>query len=153
MICFEEVSTVNQMINTYKKAIIVTLSSVAVLLSSQLYAAANCKDDTLAHRIEPVGTVCVQGEECKADEVEVVEAPKGPRSGEEIVADYCAGCHASGVMNAPVIGGNFADLAARGMPALLKSGKKGKNAMPRMGGCNDCSDEELTAAIQNMIDG
>lgn len=121
-----------------------------LLIFAAAQVAANCKS-TLEHRISPIGSICVEGEECKAEEVAVVEVAKGPRSGSEIVGDYCGGCHTTGVMNAPKIGSGFKDLGSRGVPDLLKSAKKGKNAMPRSGGCNDCSDEELTAAIQEML--
>lgn len=139
----------NPVVNSVKKLVLVAVTFSVVLVAGQINASCN---KTTAHRIEPVGSVCVEGEECKADAVEVVEAPKGPRSGEEIVGDYCAGCHATGVMNAPIAGGSFKALGSKGMASLLKVAKKGKNAMPRMGGCGDCSDEELTSAIQNMLD-
>ena len=134
----------------YVKTLFALLTFSLVMLTG--FASADCKDD-LAHRIAPVGTVCVEGEECKAEVVVVAEVPKGPRAASAIYGDYCAGCHTSGVMNAPKKGSDvWATLSAKGMPAMLAIAKKGKNAMPRMGGCNDCSDAELTAAIQHMID-
>jgi len=132
-----------------KNIFVISASFLLFTLTAQV--GANCKEDTLEHRISAVGSVCVEGEECKADTVAVAEAPKGPRSGKEIVADYCGGCHMSGVMNAPKIGSGFKALGSRGVPELVKSSQKGKNAMPRNGGCNDCSSEELTAAIQEML--
>ena len=138
-------------IKTFYSKALLALATFALVIAASL-ASADCKDD-LAHRIAPVGTVCVEGEECKAEVVVVAEAPKGPRAGSAIYGDYCTGCHASGVMNAPKTGSAaWASLSAKGMPAMLAIAKKGKNAMPRMGGCNDCSDAELTAAIQHMID-
>ena len=38
------------------------------------------------------------------------------------------------------------------MDQVLAVAKKGINAMPPMGTCMDCSDAELTAAIQHMVD-
>jgi cytochrome c5 len=38
-----------------------------------------------------------------------------------------------------------------GIDALVASAKKGKNAMPPMGTCMDCSDAELKAAIEFML--
>lgn len=137
------------LLTSFKKLCVAGASFLFLLAAIQV--SADCKDDTLEHRISPIGSVCVEGEECKAEEVAVVEAPKGPRAGSEIVADYCSGCHMSGVMNAPKIGSTFKALESKGIDALLKTAKKGKNAMPRNGGCNDCSDEELTASIKEML--
>ncbi len=139
------------LIEKFSSKTLVALATFSlVLLTSAVYA--DCKDEA-AHRIEPVGAICVEGEECKSEVVVVAEAPKGPRAGSAIYGDYCAGCHASGVMNAPKAGTSAWDaLAGRGIANLTSSAKKGKNAMPRMGGCSDCSDAELSAAIQHMID-
>jgi cytochrome c5 len=136
-------------LKAFKKALVA--GTGFVLLIAAVQVGASCKD-TLEHRISPIGSICVEGEECKAEEVVVVEAPKGPRAASQIVGDYCAGCHMSGVMNAPKIGSSFKALESKGITNLLKVAKKGKNAMPRMGGCSDCTDEELTTAIQHMID-
>jgi cytochrome c5 len=135
----------------FKKVLVAASSFLIIFFAA--YAEAGCKKHTLEERISPVGSVCVEGEECKADVVEVADAaPKAARSGSEIAGDYCLGCHQTGVMNAPKTGSTFKDLASKGMPELLKVAKKGKNAMPRKGGCGDCSDDELSAAIQHMID-
>lgn len=138
-----------QTLKTLKNICVISASFLLFTLTAQV--GANCKEDTLEHRISSVGSVCVEGEECKSNTVLVAEAPKGPRGGKEIVADYCGGCHMSGVMNAPKIGSSFKALGSRGVPDLVKSAQKGKNAMPRNGGCNDCSTEELSAAIQEML--
>ena len=138
----------NQTFKKLKNVWVVSISFLFFMLAAQIGTA--CKD-TLEERISPVGSICVEGEECKSEVVVVAEAPKAPRSGSEIMRDYCASCHNSGVMNAPIIGSSFKVLGSRGIPDLLKSTKKGKNAMPRMGGCNDCSDEELTATLQEML--
>ncbi len=138
----------NSVLKNLKKSFVITVSFFLFGMAAQL--SAHC-GDTLEHRIAPIGKVCVEGEECIEAVAVVAEAPKGPRAGSEIVGDYCSGCHATGVMNAPKIGGSFKALASKGVPELLKVTNKGKNAMPRKGGCNDCSDEELTAAIQHML--
>ncbi len=76
------------------------------------------------------------------------------RGGEEVYNAKCFVCHAQGVANAP----KFGDAAAwkpridKGMDALLATAKSGINAMPPMGTCMDCSDNEMKAAIQFMLD-
>ena len=65
---------------------------------------------------------------------------------------YCVGCHATGAAGAPKTGDKAAWEArlAGGIDALVASAKKGKNAMPPMGLCADCSDDELKAIIEFM---
>lgn len=64
----------------------------------------------------------------------------------------CVMCHASGVANAPKTGSpeDWKPHLAKGMDTLVANVKKGINAMPPKGMCNDCSDAEYKALIQYM---
>ena len=75
------------------------------------------------------------------------------RSGKEIYAK-CQGCHNVGVLGAPKYGDKtaWAPRIKRGVEDLLKVAKAGKGAMPPKGTCFDCSDAELKAVIQYMMD-
>lgn len=81
-------------------------------------------------------------------------AAMAERSGEELYNTKCSVCHAAGVAGAPKFGDSaaWAPRAEKGMDALLATAKSGLNAMPPMGTCVDCSDSEMTAAIQYMLD-
>jgi len=104
-------------------------------------------------RIAPVGSVCVKGEECGSP---VLEAPTSPesRTGESVYSNACATCHSIGLAGAP----KFADVASwgertdKGIEALTASVKDGLNGMPPTGMCMDCSDDELKAAVQFILD-
>ncbi|NVK41848.1 MAG: cytochrome c5 family protein [Oceanospirillaceae bacterium] len=76
------------------------------------------------------------------------------RTGEELYNTKCSVCHASGVAGAPKFGNaeEWAPRAEKGLDALLATAKSGLNAMPPMGTCMDCSDDELKGAIQYMLD-
>ena len=76
------------------------------------------------------------------------------RTGEEIYNSKCIACHMSGVAGAPKFGdaASWAPRAEKGIDALLATSKTGINAMPPMGTCMDCSDAELSSAIQYMLD-
>jgi cytochrome c5 len=76
------------------------------------------------------------------------------RTGEELYNTKCAVCHAAGVAGAPMFGNaeEWAPRAAKGIDGLLASAKNGLNAMPPMGTCMDCTDTEMTAVIQYMLD-
>mgnify|MGYP000043948211 FL=1 len=106
-------------------------------------------------RIAPVGSVCVEGEECaKAVAASEVVSTSEMRSGEEVYTNACATCHSIGLAGAP----KFADLASwgdrpdEGIEHLTETVKNGLNGMPSMGMCMDCTDEELTAGVQYMLD-
>ena len=105
-------------------------------------------------RIAPVGSVCVQGQDCGTATAEVVAASSGGRNGADVYTNACATCHNIGLAGAP----KFADASSwgvrpdKGIEALTASVKNGLNGMPAMGMCMDCSDDELTQAVQHMLD-
>lgn len=75
--------------------------------------------------------------------------------GEKLYNRYCFSCHAAGIANAP----KFADAEAwaprlaKGRDLLLASVKNGiPPGMPAMGLCIGCSDEELAAVTDYMLE-
>ena len=76
------------------------------------------------------------------------------RAGEDIYNRSCFSCHAAGVAGAPKTGdaAAWAPRIAKGPELLLESTKTGiPPGMPPMGMCMSCSDEDLAAAIEYMI--
>jgi len=65
---------------------------------------------------------------------------------------YCIACHGTGAAGAPKAhdAAAWEPRLAVGIDGLVDSAKKGKNAMPPMGLCNDCSDAELKEIIEFM---
>ncbi|MBR9907511.1 MAG: cytochrome c5 family protein [Gammaproteobacteria bacterium] len=106
-------------------------------------------NDDIKERIAPVAQVRVAGASAAASGA----AAGGARSGDAVYNKFCAACHTSGVLGAPKIN-NAADWEprlAQGMDTVLKHAIEGYNAMPPKGTCNDCSEEEIQAAIDYMI--
>ncbi len=105
-------------------------------------------------RIKPVGEVCLQGDDSCGQMVTVVSAVS--RSGEEIYNTYCLACHLTGVGGAPLLGDTvaWAERIAKGMDALYSTGINGMpgTTMMAKGGCMDCSDEEVMAAVDYMTE-
>ncbi len=66
----------------------------------------------------------------------------------------CMVCHAAGIAGAPKFGDKaaWAPRIATGMDAMMNTAINGKGGMPPRGTCGDCSDADLKAAIQYMID-
>ena len=132
----------------FVKSVLGTLS----LLFTLSVSAASVQDDmsreAIAERIKPIGKHYVAGESSAAEE------SSGPRSGEQVYNKYCTACHTSGVMGAPKINNaaDWEDRLAQGLDTVLKHAVEGYNAMPPKGTCSDCSEEEIQAAIDYMVE-
>lgn len=75
--------------------------------------------------------------------------------GEQVYNRYCFSCHAAGIAGAPRVGdaGSWAQRVGKGREALLQATITGiPPGMPPRGLCSDCSDAELAAAIDYMIE-
>lgn len=87
----------------------------------------------------------------KVGSVEVREANRAVRTGEEVFKAQCSTCHATGALGSP----KFQDAAAwgarigAGFESLLNSALKGKNSMPPQGG-GEFSDYEVARAVVYM---
>ncbi len=100
-------------------------------------------------RITPVGQVNVGA-------VPVAAAPAAnaePKSGEEIYNTVCMACHASGVLEAPILGdkATWAPRVEKGNDVLMQSLLNGLNNMPARGGNPALSDDELKATLEYML--
>ena len=84
----------------------------------------------------------------------VAAAGGAARSGEEVFNTKCAACHATGAAGAPKYGtADWVERGAKGLDTLLSNAINGLNAMPPRGLCADCSDDELKASIEHMLNG
>ena len=84
----------------------------------------------------------------KVGAVEIRDANRALKSGEEVFKAQCTACHTSGAAGAPKIGDAAAWGAriATGYEALLNSALKGKGAMAAQGG-GDYEDLEIARAV------
>jgi cytochrome c5 len=109
----------------------------------------------IEERIKPVGEVCLQGDSSCGGPA--VAANAGPRSGEDVYNAACMACHTTGAAGAPKLGdaAAWADRIAKGNEVLYDSGINGLpgTGMIAKGGCMNCSDEEVTAAVDYMVVG
>ena len=129
---------------------------VSIMISGLAFASA----DDIAERIKRVGDVCLEGAECLSETVSpMVTAPMVVvADGASVESNFnksCATCHNAGIAGAP----KFADAAAwaprveKGMDALYASTINGlPPAMPQKGMCFSCSDDELRALVDYMVD-
>ena len=104
-------------------------------------------------RIQPFSAVCVQGDACGGGDA---VAESAGRSGEDVYNNACMACHSAGIAGAPAVGDQlaWAGRISKGMDALYDSGINGVagTGMIAMGGCVDCSDDDIRAAVDFMVD-
>ena len=96
-------------------------------------------DKALAERIRKVGMV------------EIRDANRPLKAGEEVFKAQCTTCHAAGVAGAPKLGDTAAWTARlrTGFDALVQSALKGKGAMPAQGG-GDFDNVEIARGVAYM---
>jgi cytochrome c5 len=87
----------------------------------------------------------------KVGTVEIRDANRELKSGEEVFKAQCAACHATGAAGAPKLGdaGAWGARIKSGYEALLGSALKGKGAMGAQGG-GDFDDVEIGRAVVYM---
>ena len=83
-----------------------------------------------------------------------VSSTSESRTTEEIYTQACAFCHDRGMAGAPIYANTYSwgQRVDKGIDTLTYNVKYGLNAMPAMGLCGDCTDEELRAVVQYMLD-
>ena len=108
--------------------------------------------DGLVERIKPIGDVCIAGTECAA--APVVAASGAPRTGEEVYKGSCVNCHGIGAAGAPKFGdaGAWGPRVSQGIETLYTHAINGFNAMPAKGLCMDCSEDEVKASVDYMVE-
>lgn len=79
--------------------------------------------------------------------------------GFDVEATYmmsCFACHSTGAAGAPKVGagnaGEWAPRMEKGMEAVVANAINGLNAMPAKGLCFTCTDEDLAALVEWMVD-
>lgn len=119
---------------------------------------ANTSDEAIAERLAPVGSVCLQGQDCGTASAEAqaeadAESGGGEADGASLYTSTgCAACHDSGAAGAPALGDSEAWSARleQDTEALYQSVFEGKGAMPARGG-SSASDEEIEAVVDYMV--
>lgn len=113
---------------------------------------------TEAAMAEPAEPEAAKPEAEVAEPAAPVEQPEEPvaatRDGQTIYKTACFACHDAGVAGAPKLGdaAAWAPRLAKGNDALYSSLKNGLNAMPPKGTCMNCSDDELKAVLDYMVE-
>ena len=90
-----------------------------------------------------------------ADEMRLVQLSEGFNPEQKYMAS-CFACHSTGAAGAPKVGaGMSAEWEPRlekGLDAVVQNAINGINTMPAKGLCFDCTDEDLRAIVEYMIE-
>jgi cytochrome c5 len=108
------------------------------------------QEQQVAERIAPVGHVVMAGQVVTA----MVSAGGTGRSGSDIYGTNCMACHTSGIAGAPMMGDAvaWAERLEQGIETVYANAINGIRGMPMRGTCMDCSDDEVIAAIDHILD-
>jgi cytochrome c5 len=141
----------NDVIKPFK---LLLLLAVAAVFSTSVLAVSDKQRAEIEERIKPVGDVCLEGD--AACGKAVAAGGSSARSGEDVYNAACLACHVSGAAGAPILGdvAGWADRIAKGIDVLYDSGVNGLagTGMIAKGGCMNCSDEEVKAAVDYMVE-
>lgn len=85
---------------------------------------------------------------------EVAKGPVGAGAGKKIYNDHCAVCHNTGSAGAPKLGdeAEWALRTKQSLDVIFAHAINGFGSMPPRGTCMSCSDEQIKAAVQYLID-
>ncbi len=147
-----------------KSTLFTLVAGLGLTIASLLAWANHNTDESLQQRIAAVGTLNIMtSDEAAAAAAEQAaqessQVAAGPVDGEAVYNGICTACHTSGVAGSPKVGDStaWADRISQGMDVMVGNAIKGfqgkTGVMPPKGGNPSLSDEEITAAVQYMVD-
>lgn len=129
-----------------------TLCLLALLPAALMAVPAGHPDD-IAKRLTSPAKLCLIGEPCVTTG-SVVSSLTAPKSPADTYGTFCFACHATGVSDSPILGDSavWRPRIAKGIDALYDSSINGMGLMPARGTCITCSDDELRAVVDYMVE-
>ena len=122
---------------------------VTAILSLSAFALTD-REQRIADRLLPIGQLCMAGEDCAEGEV----ASAGPKNPEDVYNTFCMACHLTGATESPILGDieAWAPRIAKGTDVLYQNAINGFNLMPVKGLCMDCSDDDIIATVDYILE-
>lgn len=144
-----------------KSGVVKTFAKLACLIlvgaALTAHAVSDKQRTAIEERIQPVGTVCMEGDNSCGAAV-VASGSGGAKSGEDIYNTSCMACHSTGAAGAPKFGdvANWEGRISKGVDALYANAINGftgsSGNMPAKGLCMSCSEEEIKATVDYMVE-
>ena len=135
------------------KQVATLIVGLAILVTGSVHAGK--AEEMIAERLKKVGELCLEGEECASATASSDVASAGGFDLEGTYNSTCGSCHAVGVAGAPKLGDVAAwePRIAQGIEVLYDHGINGLGAaMPAKGMCFTCSDDDIKALVDYMVD-
>jgi cytochrome c5 len=126
--------------------------------------AQSARDQLIAERLAPAGSVCLAGDACVTGSSAagssastaapaMAQAASAEFSASATYEQYCAMCHNTGMANAPRRD-DAAHWTARvgevGLATITNNAITGINAMPARGMCATCTDEQIGELVEYL---
>lgn len=141
-----------------KNVVLTQIAAVVAMLciAASAWALSDKQREEVTSRIQVAGQVCLQGDS-SCGVATASAGGGGEKSGKEVYEASCQSCHATGAGNAPKLGDAAAwvDRIAKGDDTLYTHAIEGFNdvgMMPPKGLCMTCSDDEVKAAVDYIVE-
>lgn len=112
------------------------------------------QEEAVTERLMPDGEVTLESDVVAA--APAIDGAEGaaPRTAEDIYNKSCTTCHSTGAAGAPKLGdpAGWEARVAQGMDVLHTNAINGIRGMPPRGLCMDCTDDEIKATVDYMVE-
>lgn len=110
------------------------------------------QEKAASERLQPAGEVTLEDDVVAT--APAAESGSGPRDPETIYNRSCQACHVTGAAGAPKLDDTAAweTRLEKGMETLYTNAIQGFKGMPPRGTCMDCTDEEIEATVDWMVE-
>ena len=124
-----------------------------LVVAASAFAMTDQQRAELEERIKPAGQVCMEGDSSCGSASAAGSGGSG-KPVEEIYNTYCMACHTTGAAGAPKIGDAAAweERLGKGIEEVYANAINGINGMPPKGTCMSCSDEEIEATVDYIVE-
>ena len=139
------------MLNLLKSSAVKLVGLLLLGATVSAYGVSDKQRAEIEERIQPVGQLCLEGDSnCGA----AVAAASGAKSAEDIYNSNCMACHSTGAAGAPKLGDASAWSVRldKGIETVYANAINGINAMPAKGLCMSCSDDEVNAVVDYIVE-
>ena len=129
---------------------------ILLILATVTFASAvignSDREQQIADRLAPIGSTCMAGDPCASASAGAADA--GPADPESVYNTYCMACHTTGAAGAPKIGvaADWEPRLANGLDSLYANAINGIGGMPARGICMSCSDEDIQATVDYILE-
>lgn len=138
--------------NLVKSSTVKLVGVLSLGLALSAYGFSDRQKAAIEERIKPVGTVCMEGDSSCGSAM--AAAGGGAQSPEDIYNSNCMACHSTGAAGAPKLGdaGDWTERLGKGIDVVYANAINGINGMPAKGLCMSCSDSDIEAVVDYIVD-